>query len=316
MTLADDPQDAAGPARKTYSFLRIDSCNMCAAPSPFDILGLRLDQSQGRQPRAKAGVATTVCRCRACGLIFCNPQPAPESIQDHYGLAPESYWNTVEYRPRPDYFRRQIAAAKDLLDFTPGMRAVDVGLGLGKGAYVMREAGFDVHGFEPSETFHGKALELLGGDAERFQLATLETAEFEPGSFEFVTFGAVLEHLFDPDAAIAKAMTWLRPGGILHAEIPNARHLVSRLLNLYYRTIGTNFVTNTSPMHVPFHLFEFDIRAFERNGALNGYTIARQWFDTGSIFHLPGALHPLLRALMRRSDTGLQLTVFLRKTAA
>ena len=66
-------------------------------------------------------------------------------------------------------------------------------------------------------------------------------------------------------------------------------------------------------MHVPFHLYEFDIRSFEHNGRARGYEVASRWIDTGSIFHLPRALHPLLRGLMAMGDTGLQLTVFLRK---
>ena len=308
--LADAGVPAAG---RTYTFLPVAQCNMCGQPAPFDVLGLRLDRSQGTRPSSLTGIATTVCRCRACGLVFCNPQPMPQSIEAHYSLPPESYWNTVEYDPEPGYFQRQIDTAKELLPFRTGMRALDIGLGLGKAARVMRASGFAVEGFEPSPPFYAKAVELLGGSAEGFQLASMETAEFAPGSFDFVTFGAVLEHLSDPDAALAKAMLWLRPGGIVHAEIPNRNHLVSRLLNLYYRMIGTSFVTNTSPMHVPFHLYEFDIRSFEHNGRARGYEVASSWIDTGSIFHLPRALHPLLRGLMAMGDTGLQLTVFLRK---
>jgi SAM-dependent methyltransferase len=158
-------------------------------------------------------------------------------------------------------------------------------------------------------------MELLGADDRRFQLAAMEDAEFEAGGFDFVTFGAVLEHLYDPDAALAKAMRWLRPGGVAHAEIPNSRHLVGRLINAYYRLLGTGFVTNISPMHVPFHLYEFSIASFHRNGARNRYSVADHWIDVGSIDNIPSVLHPLLRAIMSRSDTGMQLSVFLRKNA-
>ena len=302
--------DGAG---RTYTFLPVESCNMCLRPGPFDVLGLRLDQSQGRHPRGKTGIAMTVCRCQGCGLVFCNPQPVPQSIEAHYGLPPESYFNTVQYQPAPSYFQRQITAAKELLEFREGMRALDIGLGLGKAAFAMRASGFEVHGLEPSPPFYAKALDLLGEDPEKFKLDSIETADFAPGSFDFITFGAVLEHLFDPDAAITKALSWLKPGGILHAEIPNRNHLVSRLLNIYYRMIGTSFVTNTSPMHVPYHLYEFDVRSFQDNGKLRGYSVARTWFGPGTIFHFPSVLHPILRKLMHRNDSGLQLTVFLRK---
>jgi SAM-dependent methyltransferase len=237
---------------RTYTFHDVGACNMCGSDvSGARILGLRLSRSQGRWPRTKRGIAVTVCRCRSCELIFADPLPIPRTLSDHYGLPPESYWKNVDYNPAPGYFGRQIETAKRLLDFRSDIKAIDVGIGLGKAARVMREAGFDVFGLEPSEPFYRKAMELLGADDRRFQLAAMEDAEFEAGGFDFVTFGAVLEHLYDPDAALAKAMRWLRSGGVAHAEIPNSRHLVGRLINAYYRLLGTGFVTNISPMHVP-----------------------------------------------------------------
>jgi 2-polyprenyl-3-methyl-5-hydroxy-6-metoxy-1,4-benzoquinol methylase len=304
------------PLQRVYSFRTVEACNMCGADAAqARVLGMRLDKSQGRQPRGKTGVAVSVCRCR-CGLVFANPQPVPRSIGDHYGLPPESYWRSVSLEIPPDYFAWQIAAAKRLLDFKPGMRALDVGVGLGKVSRVMRDAGFDVYGIEPSEPFHAKALEVLGGDGERFKLATVESAEFAPASFDFVTFGAVLEHLYDPSAALAKAVRWLRPGGMIHAEIPNADHLVAKLINGYYALIGTSYVTNTSPMHVPYHLYEFTTESFRRNGMRNGYDLVEHRIEVASIYNIPRVLHPILRKLMASNGTGMQLTVWLRKRHA
>lgn len=303
------------PAR-VYSFEYKAACNMCGADvEDARILGLRLDRSQGRRPLAQPGIGVTVCRCRRCDLVFSNPQPVPNSIDDHYGIPPDAYWRDVNYDPAPGYFSRQIDAAKELLKFKPGMKAIDIGIGLGKAARVMRDAGFDVYGIEPSEPFYKKALELLGGDTERYKFATVESAEFEESAFDFVTFGAVLEHLYDPSAALAKAVSWLKPGGVIHAEIPNSRHLVSKLLNAAYRGMGTNFVTNLSPMHVPFHLYEFSTDSFSKNGERNGYEIAGYWVDVASIYNVPRVLHPILRRIMARQNSGLQLTVFLRKRA-
>lgn len=303
-----------GKSERTYTFRRTTHCNMCGTSThQSEVVGLRLDQSQGRNPRSKRGVAVSVCRCRSCGLLFADPLPTPASIEDHYGLPPASYWQNVSFRPAPGYFARQVSVAKTLLGFSAGMRSIDIGLGLGKAALVMRDAGFDVHGIEPSPPFYAKAIDLLGGDQERFQLSSLEDAQFAERSFDFVTFGAVLEHLYDPSAAITKAMTWLKPGGVVHCEVPSAQHLVSKLINGFYRTLGTNFVTNISPMHVPYHLYEFTLDAFHRHGVRHDYELAAHWYDVGTIRHIPSFLHPALRALMKHSDTGLQLTVFLRK---
>ena len=304
-------------AERHYSFVEPGACNMCGADvTTAKTLGLRMDKSQGRNPRATRGIAVAVCRCGECGLIFANPQPRPRSIADHYGIPPETYWKTVKTQAPPGYFSREIATAKCLLSFTPGMRALDIGVGLGQAVEVLRAAGFDVWGIEPSEPFFRKAQQRLGMSEDRLQLAAVETAAFAPESFDFITFGAVLEHLYDPNAAIQSAMRWLKPGGVVQAEVPNANHLVARPINAYYRAIGTSYVTHLSPMHVPFHLHEFTFASFEKHAARNGYTVADHWITVASIYNIPRIFHGPLRWQMRRSGTGMQLTVFLRKASS
>ena len=302
---------------RNYWFRYLAECNMCGASTgSARVLGLRLDKSQGRNPRSKRGVAVTVCRCAQCGLIFADPQPIPRSISDHYNLPPEGYWRSVSFDPAPGYFEREVRTALRLLGFREGLKAIDVGIGLGKATRVMRDAGFDVHGLEPSEPFFRKAMSLLGADDTRFQHATIEEAKFDQGAFDFISFGAVLEHLYNPSGALAKAMSWLKPNGVVFAEVPNSNHLVSRIINTYYRFVGTNFITNTSPMHVPYHLFEFAPDSFRKNGKRAGYALVEYSIEVASIYNIPRLLHPLLRTVMSRSETGMQLTVWLRKNDA
>ena len=76
-----------------YIFEEVDVCNMCEdSTSSHKILGKRLNKSQGKNPKGKPGISTTVCKCRNCGLIYSNPLPIPFDIQDHYGVPPEDYW--------------------------------------------------------------------------------------------------------------------------------------------------------------------------------------------------------------------------------
>lgn len=315
-SLDDEVKHEARALERHYVFIEQATCNMCGADAVrARTLGMRLDKSQGRHPRGKRGIAVSICRCNECGLVFANPQPVPRSIMDHYGVPPELYWKNVSVDPEPGYFSLQVETAKRLLSFQPGMKALDIGVGLGKATRVMREAGFDVFGIEPSEPFHAKAIELLGVQERRVQLASVEEAEFEEGVFDFVTFGAVLEHLYDPSKAIAKAMRWLRPGGIVHAEVPSSNHLVSKILNFYYRMIGTSFVTNVSPMHSPFHLYEFTIDSFRKSGKTLNYSVAKYQMEVCSILNIPSALHPFLRAIMERNESGMQLTVWLKKNS-
>jgi hypothetical protein len=131
-----------------------------------------------------------------------------------------------------------------------------------------------------------------------------------------VSFGAVLEHLRSPGAALERAMDWLKPGGVVQLEVPSARWLIARLVNLYYRLLCTSFVTNISPMHRPFHLYEFELRCFELHGLRSGYEVAEHRTMVCSIPHAPRLMHGPLRLLMAQTGTGMQLSVYLRKTAA
>jgi len=86
-----------------------------------------------------------------------------------------------------------------------------------------------------------------------------------------------------------------------------------RFINAYFALRGTNYVTNISPMHAPFHLYEFTLGSFEKNGARLGYAIAHHRYDVCAVMNLPRVIHPLLKWWMGRTDTGMQLTVYLRK---
>lgn len=72
-------------------------------------------------------------------------------------------------------------------------------------------------------------------EAERFcesvLVGDLETMELplEPASFDVVLCGDVIEHLRDPDAALARLRPFLKPGGRLVVSTPNIANWVMRL---------------------------------------------------------------------------------------
>lgn len=130
-------------------------------------------------------------------------------------------------------------------------------------------------GIEPSEPFHRKALEYTKLPADRLTNVSIESADFPVGMFQFISFGAVLEHLYDPADSIERCLKWLAPRGLIQIEVPSSDHLIAKLLNVYFRLLRTTFVTNLNPMHQPFHLYEFTPESFEAHGARAGYDIAQ-----------------------------------------
>jgi len=85
------------------------------------------------------------------------------------------------------------------------------------------------------------SMRARGIDAVR---ASAQHVPFAPSSMDAVFAGEIVEHLSDPDAAMAQWVQLLRPGGRLVVTTPNRRHLLSRLR-------GYEIVEN------PEHLFEW-----------------------------------------------------------
>ncbi len=64
---------------------------------------------------------------------------------------------------------------------------------------------------------------MLVGDVERMEL------ELEPASFDLVLCGDIVEHLRDPQAALARLRPLLKPGGRLVLSTPNVANWAIRL---------------------------------------------------------------------------------------
>ncbi len=297
-----------------YYFNYVETCNMCISKyEKHKILGQRLNQSQGFNPKSKIGISTSVVRCKECGLIFSNPQPVPYDIQDHYGTPPEKYWRPEYFNVDEKYFSGQIVITKRLSDFKQGMKALDIGAGLGKCMIVLQKAGYDAYGFEPSVPFYNRAIEIMKIPKDKIGIGMIEDMNYEEKLFDFINFGAVLEHLYDPSASILKAMKWLKPNGLIHIEVPSSKYLIPRLFNFYFSLRGTNYVNNLSPMHRPYHLYEFDLESFNIHAKKHGYEVAHHEYYVCDIYFIPRIFHGILKWYMGKTKRGMQLAVWLRK---
>lgn len=296
-----------------YHFRWVEACNMCQAPvSEARVLGHRMNRSQGIRPTSLVGISTTVMQCRKCFLIFANPQPIPADIQQHYGVPPEAYWEAVRTQPEPNYFAREVRRFLELhgSESGRGLKALDIGAGLGKSMRVMMNAGFEVQGIEPSRPFRDRALSDGDIVPEQLQLASVEDATFAPGEFDFISFSAVVEHLYDPSEAILAALRWLAPGGLIQIEVPSSHWLSAKIFNLIYRLQGLNHVGNISPMHRPYHLYEFGLDSFRRHAELHAYHVtAHEYLVTTT--QLPRFVDPVVRPVMKWTNSGMQLEVWL-----
>jgi len=100
---------------------------------------------------------------------------------------------------------------------------LDVGCGAGRlGEALKARQGCEVVGIEYDPRAAARARDRLDrvivGDVERLD------ADFEPGRFDAVVCGDILEHLRAPEKLLRRIHRWLRPGGAFVASVPNVRH--------------------------------------------------------------------------------------------
>lgn len=299
---------------KILKFEEIKHCEMCdESVISHEIMGHRLNKSQGRNPKNNIGVSVTVCRCSRCKLIYSNPMPLPMSIQDHYGVPAEDYWQPEYFKISKDYFSGEIESIQEFFEIKKGMSSLDIGSGLGKCMIALDQAGFSAFGIEPSETFYQKAISKMNINPNMLELSMIEDVEYPENMFDFITIGAVFEHLYHPANTLEKALKWLKPSGIIHIEVPSSNHFLAKVINVYNRLRGSNFVTNLSPMHSPFHLYEFSFDSFEQLGKKLDFTIVKKEQYVGPIYFFPKFLHKGLRWYMHKTKTGMQFTIYIKK---
>jgi len=120
----------------------------------------------------------------------------------------------------PDY-GRQLHGRKIGLIPAPLGRVLDVGCAEGANADALRAGGAThLAGIEQDAAFAEVARsrydEVVTGSAP-------DDLAWEPGSFDTILCYDVLEHLYDPWSTVRQLAELLRPGGRLHASLPNAR---------------------------------------------------------------------------------------------
>lgn len=296
-----------------YQYYVTDKCSMCHEPiENHKLLGRRLNGSNGWQPNKKIGIATSVLQCQGCNLISAYPLPVPTDIQDHYNVPPEDYWDASYFDIAEDYFQHSIREIQRLLGVSSSISVLEVGAATGKSLKVMLEVGWDVHGIEPSKEFRKQAIEKMSIPAERIVQGMVEDVEFEENKFDCINIQNVLEHLYDPGEVIEKLIRWTKPNGIILIGIPCSEWLTGKAINLLNRLRGKEYVTNLSPMHSPYHLYEFSARSFEKNGEKLGYRLEEVGYWSPAT-PLPTFLDKPYTNYLKKSGKGMILSGVLRK---
>lgn len=209
-----------------------------AIPGAIEITHCQLCGSAERRTKLVDG-PFTVHECTRCSLVYVSPRLTGEALAKVYG---EGYWKSDNPKARgyADYareaslylktFRKRLALVRQWMP--KDARILDVGCAAGYFLQVMREAGHDGLGVEPSSAIAGLARQALG--EKTVFVGNLDDAPpalgYRPGSFDFVTLWDVIEHIPDPQAALRTVRSLLKPGGRLLLETQNVESRWARLL--------------------------------------------------------------------------------------
>jgi 2-polyprenyl-3-methyl-5-hydroxy-6-metoxy-1,4-benzoquinol methylase len=242
----------------------------------------------------------SVVTCRECGLTYVTPRLRDEALLSE--VYDEGYWRSdaakdrgyTDYRAdEPLYlktYRRRMSVVERHFD-RPG-RVLDVGCAAGFFLRVMRDAGWEVTGLEPSEAIRAQAQESLG--KESVHGALLGEVELAPGSFDLVTMWDVVEHIPDAVAALREVRRLLAPGGKLLIETQNVDSRAAKVLGKRWQHYKHHE-----------HIYHFNPRTIARLVGDAGFEILenRPWLggkyvSMGFIAERAGKLHPVMSTLL------------------
>ena len=218
-----------------------------------------------------------VVRCARCRLVRLSPRPTAAAARRLYD---ESYYAAGGY---DDYvatyerfrglFHRFYARRLSLLARHvpwPG-RILEVGCAHGFQLAWLREQGWDAVGNEVSAAAARYARDQLGLTVSE---GPLEKLDFPPVSFDAVYMIHILEHLYEPIAAMARVRAALKPRGALLVQCPYELYHWEKVAQAAWerRRPGT-----IAPDAVPYHLAFYTPRTLRLMLERGGFRILARY---------------------------------------
>jgi SAM-dependent methyltransferase len=173
----------------------------------------------------------TYVRCRDCGLVFQNPRPTTQAVEEFYRTEYDTAYGMAESGENRDPVFRAAFNHLGSLRKPPG-RLLDVGCGAGNFLELCAEAGWTCFGVELSREAAKRAALRPG--------ITLLPSDWNEGAgdaehtYSVVTLINVLETVPDPLALLSRVHRALDPDGVvlIRAQNGNLHLRVRRIVQL------------------------------------------------------------------------------------
>lgn len=177
----------------------------------------------------ESGQGSAVVQCRACGLVYVNPQPDAAGLAQHYNEEYYRPWLTQQKGVRAKMWQRRLA---DIEKFRGRGRILDVGCGPGIFLQHAQAAGWQAWGTDISVYAAQYAKEHFNSNVVR---GGIEQAGFDENFFDVITFWHSLEHYADPLGELVQAHRVLAPSGKLILAVPNVENYLYTLCYMLCR---------------------------------------------------------------------------------
>lgn len=162
--------------------------------------------------------------CPHCDVIYANPIPSLETIQQEYEKAEFDSSLEAAYAAR-SYINHLKTELKTPVN---GGRALDIGTGSGDFLEELQSIGFaQVEGIEPSLA----PIQAAKGSIRPFiRHGVFEGQNYPSNHFDLISCFQTLEHLRTPKELADRAYQLLKPGGMIFLVDHNYRAFLNRLL--------------------------------------------------------------------------------------
>lgn len=215
-----------------------------------------------------------VVKCKNCGLVYTNPQPDRDLVQEHYSEEYYEEWMKKQMDKRILMWKKRL---KELLRYKSEGRLLDIGCGLGTFLKLARDRGFDVHGTEISEYACKYIRNTLNIDVF---WGELRDAPFESQSFDVVTMWHTIEHVLDPKDTLHEVNKLLKNDGLLIVAAPNLYNYITRVL--YFLAKRKRLKLFSSQAKEP-HLYHFSPNTLASMLEATGFDIEKINLDLAQI---------------------------------
>jgi 2-polyprenyl-3-methyl-5-hydroxy-6-metoxy-1,4-benzoquinol methylase len=226
--------------------------------------------------------------CQDCGFVLASPLLAEEHILRYY----ENFSNYELHHSAGEHsvdakamVSRQVQLLTSRFDSGFKGKALDIGCSMAYALSLLKGQGWDVVGLDPSNWCIRESKEKYGVDVKKGFLS--EDLLAAVGPVDAIILSHVLEHLVDPDQALALIRNSLSDGGVLYIEVPNLMdhtHLPG-----YFAFEHVNYFTPVSLTNLA-HKAGFDVETLEQ-------------FDNANY----KSAYPAMGATLRKTDNVLGL---------